>query len=114
LNRSVLGGNSKLQDFKTSKDFTRLHNRDFKFSQNFKRLPKTSKDFKRLQETSRDFKGLQETSRDFMRLHRTSWDFMRLQNMLETSKDFMISWDFMSEVTLFPPRECYSSAIVLN
>jgi hypothetical protein len=48
----------------------------------------------RLHETSEDFMGLQnmlETSKDFMRLY-------------ETSKDFMISWDFMSEVTLFPPR----------
>jgi hypothetical protein len=41
---------SRLQ--KTSQDFAKLHNRDFKFSQNFKRLPKTSKDFKRLQGTS--------------------------------------------------------------
>jgi hypothetical protein len=58
----------------------------------------------RLHETSEDFMGLQnmlETSKDFMRLYETSKDFMRLY---ETSKDFMISWDFMSEVTLFPPR----------
>jgi hypothetical protein len=54
---------SELQDFK------RLHNRDFKFPQNFKRLPKTSKDFKRLQGTSKDFKGLHETSKDFTGLH---------------------------------------------
>jgi hypothetical protein len=69
-------------------DFTRLHNRNFKFSQNFKRLPKTSKDFKRLQKTSRDFKRLQGTSRDFKRLHetlRTSRDFIGLHRFHETS-----------------------------
>jgi hypothetical protein len=67
-------------------DFKRLHNRDFKFSQNFKRLPKTSKDFQRLQETSKDFKRLPKTFKDFKRLQETSRDFMGLH---ETSRDFM-------------------------
>ena len=77
-----LGGNSGLQDFKTSGDFIK---RDFKI---FKGLQKTSGDFKRL---SKDFKGFQKTSRDFLdfkdfkRLQGTSGDFMRLH---KTSKDF--------------------------
>jgi hypothetical protein len=58
----MLGGNSRLQDFKTSKDFTGLQNRDFKFSQNFKKVPKTSRNFKRLHETSYDFLRLHGTS----------------------------------------------------
>jgi hypothetical protein len=52
VNGVALGGNSRLQDFKTSKDFTTE-------TSNFH---KTSKDFQRLPETSRGFKGLQETS----------------------------------------------------
>jgi hypothetical protein len=73
-------------------------------SWDFRRLHGTSEDFMGLQKTSWDFRRLHGTSEDFMGLHETSEDFMRLQNMLETSKDFMISWDFVSEVTLFPPR----------
>jgi hypothetical protein len=67
-----LGGNSRLQDFKTSKDFTTETSNFHKTSKDFQKLPKTSKDFKRLQKTSRDFKRLQETSRDFKRLQETS------------------------------------------
>ena len=40
-------------DFKTSKDFTRLHETSSTETSNFS---KTSKDFRRLQETSEDFK----------------------------------------------------------
>jgi hypothetical protein len=84
LDKNTLGGNSRLQDFKTSKDskdFTGFHNRDFKFSQNFKRLLKTSKDCQRLQEISRDFTdfiGLHWTSLDFTGLHQTPLDIIGL------------------------------------
>ncbi len=47
----IQGGNSGLHDFKTSKDFIRLHETSVDF-----------KDFKRLQEASRDCKRLQEAS----------------------------------------------------
>jgi hypothetical protein len=76
----ILGRNSRLQDFKTSKYFTGLHNSDFKFSENFKRL----------QETSWNFIELHRTSWDFMRLHGTSWDFVRLH---KTSRDYLgLQW----------------------
>jgi hypothetical protein len=93
INNIFQGGNSGLQDFKTSKDFTRLQQLGLQI---FKRFRKTSKDFMRLHETAWDFMRLQGTSRDFTRLQVTSWDFMRLQL---TSCDFMrlheTSWDCM-------------------
>jgi hypothetical protein len=46
-------GNNGLQDFKTSKDITRLQQLGLQI---FERLRKTPKDFKGLQQTSRDFK----------------------------------------------------------
>jgi hypothetical protein len=59
------GGNSGLQDFKTSKDFERLHETSIARTSNFQ---KTSKDFKRLQRTSKDCSRLHKTSRDFKQL----------------------------------------------
>jgi hypothetical protein len=69
---SQQGGNSGLQDFKTSKDFERLHDTSIARTSNFQ---KTSKNFKRLQRTAADFTRLQGTSRDFTRLHETLRDF---------------------------------------
>jgi hypothetical protein len=92
--RSNQGGNSGLQDFKTSKDFTRLQ---YLGLQIFKRLQKISKEFKGLQQTSKDFKGLQATLRDFMRLQGTLRDFMRRHIQGKTSgfQDFKTSKDLM-------------------
>jgi hypothetical protein len=76
-----LGENSRLQDFKTSKDFTTETSNFHKTSKDFKRLQETSRDFTDftgLHGTSRDFTGLHPTSRDFMGLYGSSWDFMRL------------------------------------
>ncbi len=52
-------------DFKTSKDFKRLHETSIPRTSNFQ---KTSKDFERLQRSSKDFSRLQKTSRDFKQL----------------------------------------------
>jgi hypothetical protein len=92
----ILGGNSRLQDFKrlqkTSQAFTTETSNFHKTSKDFQKLPKTSKDFQRLQETSKEFKRLHETSRDFMRLcelRETSQDFTDFTRLHETSRDFM-------------------------
>jgi hypothetical protein len=59
-------------DFKTSKDFKRLHETSTARTSDFL---KTSKDFKRFQKTSKDFKRLQNAANTFKRLHGTSKDF---------------------------------------
>ena len=79
-------------DFKTSrlqKTSTDFSHGDFIFSQDFKRLLKTSEDFMGLQMTSQDFIRLRMTSWDFKRLPKTSLDFtdfMRLHGFHETSE----------------------------